>query len=347
MAVALGLGSIALTCHQRLPSLHALRPWTIAALALALAAAWPVHAWRWRVGATLDAWQLLRLLMWFLWPAWVLGVWTLWRWRRHLLHPHLSIPLLSLTVALVSCVVMGGSDRALMLGLPALATLAAFALPTLHRSTSAGIDWFSVFFFSFWVLLFWVVYLSMVTGIPPKPAANVQRLAPGFQMQLSMVAVCWALAATAAWVWLVRWRTSRHRSALWKSLVLPAGGVALNWLLALSLFLPLFDHARSYRPAIDRIKAWLPTDGCVAAPEVSSSLIAALEFHARVRVDARANAAGSGCPVLVRVERGRAAPPPPAPWRLVAREQRPTDRHEWILVYHRDSGTASTTEPRL
>jgi 4-amino-4-deoxy-L-arabinose transferase-like glycosyltransferase len=335
MALALGIGSIALTSHPRLPSLRALRPWSIAALALALASAWPVHAWRWRVGSTLDAWQLLRLFMWFLWPAWVLALWTLWRWRRHLVHPHLSIPLLSLGVALVSCVVMGGSDRALMLGLPALATLAAFALPTLHRSTSAGIDWFSVFFFSVCALAIWVIYLSMVTGVPAKPAANVQRLAPGFQMPVSWVAVGWAVAASAAWVWLVRWRTGRQRTALWKSLVLPAGGVALCWLLLTSLWLPLLDHGRSYRPTVDRIRPWLPTAGCVAAPDVSPSLVAALEFHARLTVDARPEAATSNCAVLVQVERGRAVPPPRAPWRLVAREQRPTDRHEWVIVYRR------------
>ena len=345
MALALGLGSIGLTSHPRMPSMRALRPWCVAALVLALAAAWPVHAWRWRVGASLDPWQLLRLLMWFMWPAWVLALWTLWRWRRHLLHPHLSIPLLSLAVALVSCVVMGGSDRALMLGLPALATLAAFALPTLQRSTSSGIDWFSVFFFSVCALSFWVIYLSMVTGVPAKPAANVQRLAPGFQMPLSWGAVAWALAASAAWVWLVRWRTSRHRAALWKSLVLPAGGVALNWLLALSLFLPLFDHARSYRPTLDRIRPWLPVSGCVAAPDVSASLIAALEFHARVTVDAHRDAANSSCAALVQLERGRAVTPPPAPWRQVAREQRPTDRHEWVIVYRRADAPAPPAGP--
>jgi hypothetical protein len=339
MAVALGVGTIVLTSHPKLPSLHALRPWSIAALMLALAAAWPVHAWRWRVGASLDPLQLVRLLMWFLWPAWVLALWTLWRWRRHLLHPHLSIPLLSLGVALVSCVVMGGSDRALMLGLPAVATLAAFALPTLHRSTSAGVDWFSVFFFSVCALTFWVIYLSMVTGVPAKPAANVQRLAPGFHLPVSWAAVGWALAASAAWVWLVRWRTGHQRTALWKSLVLPAGGVALGWLLLMSLFLPLLDHARSYRPAIDRIRPWLPASGCVAAPDVSASLVAALEFHARVAVDAHPDAAKSNCAALVQVERGRAVPPPPpAPWRQVAREQRPTDRHEWLIVYQRADG---------
>ena len=340
MAVALGIGSIALTSHPKLPALRPLRLWTFAALALALAAAWPVHAWRWRVGSSLDPVQLVRLLMWFLWPAWVLALWTLWRWRRHLLHPHLSVPLLSLGVALASCIVMGGSDRALMLGLPAVATLAAFALPTLHRSTSAGIDWFSVFFFSVCALTIWVIYLSMVTGVPAKPAANLQRLAPGFQMQASLGAVVWALAASAAWIWLVRWRTGRQRTALWKSLVLPAGGVALCWLLLMSLWLPLLDHGRSYRPAIERIRPWLPTSGCVAAPEASTSLVAALEFHARVKVDAHADQAASPCAVLVQVQRGRPVAPPPAPWRQVAREQRPTDRHEWLIVYHRSDAAA-------
>jgi hypothetical protein len=302
---------------------------------LALAAAWPVHAWRWRIGTSLDPVQLVRLLMWFLWPAWVLALWTLWRWRRHLLHPHLSIPLLGFVVALVSCIVMGGSDRALMLGLPALAMLAAFALPTLHRSTSAGVDWFSVFFFSVCALTIWVIYLSMVTGVPAKPAANLQRLAPGFKMPVSWIAVASAVGASAAWVWLVRWRTGRQRTALWKSLVLPAGGVALCWLLLTSLWLPLLDHGRSYRPAIDRIRPWLPPSGCVAAPGANASLVAALEFHARLMVDARPDAAAAPCAALVQIERGRTVAPPPAPWRQVAREQRPTDRHEWLIVYRR------------
>ena len=335
MAAALGVGAIALTSHPKLAALRALRPWGIAALLLALLAAWPVHAWRWRVGGAPDPVQLVRLFAWFLWPAWVLALWTIWRWRRHLVNPHLSVPLLSLAVALASCVVMGGADRALMLGLPATATLAAFALPTLHRSTSAGIDWFSVFFFSVCGLTIWVIYLSMVTGVPAKPAANLERLAPGFQMPLSWASVAWASAATAAWVWLVRWRTGRQRTALWKSLVLPAGGVALCWLLLMTLWLPLLDHGRSYRPAIERIRPWLPTAGCVATLDSNLPLIAALEFHARLKVDAKNGDAASPCDTLVLVQRGGSLAALAAPWREVAREQRPTDRHEWLVVYHR------------
>ncbi len=142
---------------------------------------------------------------------------------------------------------MGGSDRALMLALPGLAVLAAFALPTMRRSVTAAIDWFSVFFFTVCAIAIWVIYMAMQTGVPAKPLANVMKLAPGFEPQFSMVALAIAAAGTAAWLALVRWRTGRHQHALWKSLVLPAAGVVLCWLLLMTLWLPLLDYARSYR----------------------------------------------------------------------------------------------------
>ena len=61
---------------------------------------------------------------------------------------------------------------------------------------------------------------------------------------------------TEAAAWLVKWRAGRHRAAIWKSLVLPAGGAALCWLLLLTLWLPLLDYARSYKKlALDVARA--------------------------------------------------------------------------------------------
>ena len=130
-----------------------------------------------------------------LWPAWLLALWTLWRWRSYLQHRHVSVPLLTVVVALVASFGMGGSDRALLLGLPGMAVLAAFALPTLNRSTSAAIDWFSMILFTLGAGALWVIYLSVQTGVPAKPAANVARLAPGFTPQFSAL----ALALGAGW----------------------------------------------------------------------------------------------------------------------------------------------------
>jgi hypothetical protein len=348
MAVAIGLGSL-LLCW-RLEAAQTLRrfgPWAAVATLLAVLVAWPVHAWRWRLGAVVEPAQLLRLFVWFLWPAWALACWTLWRWRGHLGQLHLAVPLLSFVVALASCVAMGGSDRALMLGVPGSAVLAAFALPTLRRSTAAAIDWFSVFFFSLCALTIWVIYLAMQTGMPAKPAANIVRLVAGFKAQFWWPALLLALAASVAWIWLVRWRTGRHQTALWKSLVLPAGGVALCWLLLMTLWLPLLDYGRSYRPVIARVQRWFPADSCIAAPSASPSLAAALEYHARRKVDASANAASNQCQVLVQTLRGPQRPATAVGWQEVARESRPTDRNEWLVVYRRSGSPAvrSTAGP--
>ena len=57
---------------------------------------------------------------------------------------------------------------------------------------------------------------------PPTSPGCRRAIATAF----SALALAFALAGTLAWLWLVRWRTGRNRHPLWKSLVLPAGGVS-------------------------------------------------------------------------------------------------------------------------
>lgn len=229
---------------------------------------------------------------------------------------------------------MGGWDRALMLGVPGIAVLAAFSLPTFSRGASAAIDWFSLFFFSAGAIAIWVVYLSLQTGVPAKPAANVARLAQGFQPTMSWTAATIAAVGSLAWLWLVRWRTGHHRRAMWKSLVLPASGVALWWLLAMTLLMPVLDYARSQRPLVERLQPHLVGAKCVAAPEAPESTVAALEFHASLPVDATAVAPSGPCDAMILARRGE-VPPEPAGWRQVAVVRRPTERDEFTLVYRR------------
>ncbi len=312
--------------------------WVAGAGLLAAAVATALQAWAWRLGggsSTAAWWAPARQLIWFTWPTWPLAGWTLWRWRGHLLNRHISVPLGIAAVGVAASLAMNGNDRALMLALPALAVLAAFALPTLHRSTSAAIDWFSVFFFSTCALSIWVIYAAMQTGIPARPAANVARLAPGFKPVFSLVELVFALLGTLAWLWLVKWRTGRHRHPLWKSLVLPASGVALCWLLLMTLWLPLLDHARSYRALIDRLAAHVPRGACLAAPGLPRGQLVALEYFGRYRVDAVTPLHRSDCVnalQMEQVDRPRAAP---AGWTLVSRERRPTDRDEITVVLRR------------
>jgi len=335
IALLFGVAATLIAMRSRYDESRAFAPFTGAATVLASTLAWLLGTWAWRVGFTpsgTQALQLAKLLLWFLWPAWLLALWTLWRWRGHLARRHLSVPLALAGVSLVASIAGGGNDRALMIGVPAFAALAAFALPTLKRSTAAALDWFSVFAFSLSGLAVWVMYLAMITGTPAKPAANVAKLAPGFEARFSLLPFLVAAAATLCWLALVRWRTGRHQRALWKSLVLPAGGVALAWLLVMTLWLPLLDYARSNRPWVARIAPHVPAGACVSAPGYPRSALASLEQYGRWPVD---GTGARACAVQLRQEQRGQATSVPLGWELIARVRRPTDREELTLVLRR------------
>ena len=345
----LGAAGILLLFRSSYPSARGCVPWLALSLALAAGIATASGAWTWRIAASVTLPQvgsIVRLLVWFCWPAWVLAVWTLWRWRRHLSNRHIAVPLGCAAVPLAASLAMGGSDRALMLALPALAVLAAFALPTLQRATSSAIDWFSVFFFSACALVVWIFYLAMQTGVPAQPAATVQRLAPGFVPSFSLPALALAVTGTLAWIGLVRWRTGRTRHPLWKSLVLPASGVALFWLLLMTLGLPLLDYARSYRPLIERIARHVPRGACVAAPGLPRGQLAALEYFGHWRVDATRGAApaATACPFLLLHETSGQRRAAPAGWTRVASERQPADRDNSTAVFRRAAAAAAAAD---
>jgi hypothetical protein len=319
-------------------------PWIAAAmLAVALLAtaalAWSLDLWRWRIspsGLARDWSALGRLLLWFTWPAWPLALWTVWRWRRQLASRHVALPLWFVLVSAVTTAITPSSDRSLLLGLPALATLAAFALPTLGRSVSALIDWFTLLFFSGCAVIIWVIWVSMQTGVPAKPAANVAKLAPGFEPSFSLMAFLAALAATAAWAWLVRWRTGRHRVAIWKSLVLPAGGAALCWLLLMTLWLPVLDFARSYAPVVTAVVRKMDRPGCVEVFGLSRAQVAAFRYHGQM--DLRHAGWQGACPwilVAAELQPSMASALDTSGWQLVSIVRRPVDRDDYVLLYRK------------
>jgi len=314
----------------------------IAGTALAVAVlALQLDLWRMRLEIDTDwaEWRANgRLLAWFTWPAWPLALWTTWRWRHQLGSRHVALPLWLAGVSIASALATANSDRSLLLALPALAALAAFALPTLRRSVSALIDWFTLLFFSGIALVIWVVWISLQTGVPAKPAANVARLAVGYTPSFSLTAFLAALAATLAWAWLVRWRAGRLRAAIWKSLVLPAAGAALCWLLLMTLWLPVLDYARSYVPAVRAVvRAVSPggaAPGCVEVAAISRGQVAALRYHGGL--DVRAASEHPHCPWRVTAGDLDAATREALAldrWQPVATVRRPTDPRDNLRVW--------------
>jgi len=339
MGMALGVAGLVVCSQSSYESSRRFVPWVAASAILAAAVGFALGAWDMRLegyASVQSVVQLLRQLLWFMWPTWPIALWTLWRWRRHLAHRHISVPLSCALVGVLSCIAMGGSDRALMLALPALAVLAAFTLPTLQRSTSAAIDWFSVFFFSICALAIWVLYIAMQTGVPAKPAANVAKLVVGYKPTFSLLALVLAVLASAAWIWLVQWRTGRNRHPLWKSMVLPASGVALCWLLVMTLWLPLMNYALSYKPLVERIGMHVPFGSCTATPGMARGQMVALEYFGRYRIDAMTSENATSCDHMLLTETRNSPAPAHPGWTLLGREVRPTDNERVVAIYRRD-----------
>jgi hypothetical protein len=339
-SVAMLLAAAGMATALRSPAPTRMRSivWILVGALLGAAAATGLGAWANRLGTYDSGAQVLALarqIGWFAWPAWLLALWTLWQWRRRLASWHIVVPLAVTATLLGVWLAMAGSDRALMLALPALAVLAAFALPTLQRSAAAAIDWFSVCLFTIAVATGWVFYVAIQTGVPASLANNVAKLSPGYLNRFSWPELVLALAATVAWLWLVRWRTGRHRHPLWKSLVLPAGGVSVCWLLVMTLLLPPLDNARSYRGMMQRIARQVPAGSCVAAPGMSRAEVVALEYLGGYRVDAAGDAADAHCDFLLLT---RGQKPPAAAWQFVGREQRIRSDDDVTDVYRRAPG---------
>ncbi|RVT88171.1 hypothetical protein [Inhella crocodyli] len=336
LAQLLGLGGLVVCQFSRFEGARRLRWGLLTGMLLGGALASMIGAWGWRLHSMswpqVDSWT--RQLAWFTWPTLPLAIWTLWRWRAFLGSRHVAVPLTQWLVCLGAALAMGGSDRALLLTLPALAVLAAFALPTLRRSWSGMVDWFSLFFFSVGALFIWAYYLALQTAWPPRLAANLQRLAPDLAVRFEPLMLLMALLATGAWVALVRWRSSRQRAALWRTLALPAGGVVLAWVLVMTLWLQPLNLGRSNTTLVQRLQAHIPaTAQCVAAHGTPRSLWASLETQGAWTVKVSPEAA-LVCDWMVQVLPRDAAPQTPPGWSVAGAVERPTERDAryWVLA---------------
>ena len=279
-----------------------------------------------------------RLLVWYAWPAWPLAIVALLRWRAHWRSLHIALPVVLAGVATIASLLVPAQDRALLLALPALAALAAFALPTMHRNVSAIIDWFTLLFFTGCAVVIWVVWLSMQTGFPAQPALNVQRLAPGFVPQFSWLIFGLALLASGTWLWLVRWRVSRQRHEMWKSLVLPAGGAALCWFLLMTLWMPLLDFARSYAPLVRTVAQRLGPQPCVHAYGLTRGQAAAFAFHGNMKL--KTTQAPERCPWLIvdaDAVQTLSDTVKTTDWTLRGTIRRPSDDNENVLIFQRNA----------
>jgi hypothetical protein len=134
----------------------------------------------------------------------------------------------------------------------------------------------------------------------------------------------------------VRWRVGRHRAAIWKSLVLPAGGAALCWLLLMTLWMPLLDYVRSYTVVVRNVGTLVGQPECLQELDLRREQIAAFQYHGNFRIEGAS--AQPRCAWLLVNADDRLGPrerPDAQHWELHASIRRPSDKADDVLLYRR------------
>lgn len=282
MGIALGVVGAVMCANSEYEKARKCAPFFILGIFLSMALAWLTDSWS-NISIRIESPARLLLdflenVVWFTWPTWPFMLWALWRWRYLWQRRHISGPLVIVVISFLGYFFTDGNKSYLLYALPAMAVLAAFAMPTFKRGMSALIDWFALSIFTLIMLASWFYWYAMVTGSPATPAAKVLRLVPGYEPHFQLFPFLIAALATLVWLWLVRWRTGKHPHALWKGMVLSAGGVTLCWLMLMTIGLNVMDYARSLQPWTQKIEqVILATEkpACLSTLNLSTTQIAA------------------------------------------------------------------------
>ncbi len=344
LSVVIGLGT--LWMWARHPQAKPLQLVGFAAvLVMLLLLSYGLDLWQWRILSVKQLageWrQFPELMVWYLWPAWPLAVWSIWRWRRlwtqQIWSQHLALPVFLLVTTVVASLLTENPDRTLLLALPSLAALAAFAIPTFSRTAGALVDWFTLLFFSTGAIIIWVVWISLETGVPEQPALNVYKLVPGYVHQFNFVAFVLALVASVLWVKLVVWRVGRHPAAIWKSMVLPASGGVACWVLLMTLWLPFLDRGLSYKAWAEELLERTGQTDCISHFGLDRNQIAGLGYHAKLRFEPLSQTARCDWLLVNAPSQGKFEQSAHrALWTQVERFQRPGDKKDVVLIYRRN-----------
>jgi len=335
-------------------------PLVTTAVAVASFAAWPVTAlqlypepaadffvaWRaWTLETIgfpglLELGRIGRNFPWYTWPLWPLALWTAYAWRHALRAPHIALAgLLSLAMLARLLFSNSPSEAMLILTVPPLVPLAAFGATTLRRAAENALDWFAIALFSLLAIGAWAYFFAMQTGTPPKMAASIARLIPGFAEPASPVTTIAAGLASAAWFALIVWRVRTRPPMLWRGPVLAAAGLTMVWVVINLLYMPAVNYSRTYAGIARQVEEQIEKSGgspCVFAHRLLPAHRAVFALHGPMRFVRPEQEAD--CAVALHRDTRRSRlddEPPPGPWVLIWEGTWPTRQDETFRLYRR------------
>lgn len=246
---------------------------------------WTHNVGRWldyiQTGHFARPFYYLKMLPWFAWPALPLAAWKVWEERKRALHEaEFQLLLVSFFVMLLalSAVPSARDVYALPMLLP-LVLLATAALPTLRRGAANALDWFGIMTFGLFAILMWWGWAGLLQDNHAKITRWLKSYQPGFEPVFHATSFWIAFAFTVLWLFLV-WRVGR---SMRRAVLNWAGGITLVWVLAMTIWLPWLNNAKSYRTMVASLRQSLPMDyGCIASLHVGGTQRAMMQYMGNI-----------------------------------------------------------------
>jgi 4-amino-4-deoxy-L-arabinose transferase-like glycosyltransferase len=277
------------------------------------------------LGGVLDHWLYLKALPWFALPTLPLAAWAVWRASRShgLTSPEIQMPLA--VFAIMLAILSTASSARTIYGLPMLVPLAilgALAVDDLPERLRAAVEHAGFWLGAAALVVLWAAWLALLVGWPTALAARLAAQSPGHVAHIAAVPFLFAVAVTCGWLFvvLVASRDSLRMPLVWTA------SIAAAWGLAMTLWLPFLDDAKSYRSVASALQGHGPADACISGRNLTEPQRAVFHYYSGV-------VAGRECPLLLMHSSSSEPPALDRPWRLVWRGTRPGDEKEFFWLF--------------
>ena len=275
----------------------------------------------------------VKILIWYAWPAFPLAVWGLWRYRAQLLNKpkfQLILTFFICTLVCLGCTTASKDINALPLLLP-LVALAAGSVEQLKRGAAAALNWFGVMLFGLMGLLIWLGWFALLTGHPIRINERMQFLSGMRESNFYWISFIIAVLITLIWLLVCMRAKQTNRSTVTNWAV----GMTFGWGLLMTLWLPMIDSAKSYRPIFTSMSKALPKHyHCMNSLNVGQAQRLLLNYYTDIRLQPFEWTQHLGCDLyLIQDEKGTGKMQPDADWQLIWKGKRITDRKESFRLF--------------
>lgn len=272
---------------------------------------------------------LVETLAWYLIPAWILVIWTLYKRRLQIVKDKiLQLSLLTSVLLLASAVLSGRQDESVIFPIVIpFVLLASVEIDSIKITIVSLLNWFCIFTFGLVGACITTLYIALNFGQPHDLLVKAKYYAPDYAFQFNAWQLALAVLITLIWLFMITRKHIRGREMVtnW------ASGTTFVLVIFISLCLPWFNAVLSFQDVVNSSLPYLKSANCIATNQSNRTQNALWYYYADLRLEPEINFAQGRCnQALISVQ---ADDPVSIPgWKVIWTNKRPVDFRRYVLL---------------